>query len=383
MRNVSIIGSTGSIGTQTLSVIREHPDEFSVKALSCGRNISLLADEIREFHPEFVSVEREEELEALKKLLSDCPLPEMLFGEEGLIASSTWPSSDILVSGIVGMRGIAPTVAAIKAKKDIALANKETLVCAGHIIMPLAKEYEVSILPVDSEHSAIFQSLQGNEGNEIEKIILTASGGPFFGMSEDDLKKVTLDDALKNPNWDMGAKVTIDSASLVNKGLEVMEAHWLFDVPIGDIKVHVHRQSILHSAVQFKDGAVMAQLGTPDMRLPIQYALTYPRREHLSGKRLNLFEIKSLTFEEPDPSVFKGLKIAIDVGRAGGNLPTAFNAADEEAVRLFLERKIGFLDIFDIIEKALEDTEFISSPTLSEIEETGRDTKERIRKGFL
>ena len=383
MKNVSIIGSTGSIGTQTLSVIREHPDLFSVAALSCGRNISLLADEIREFHPALVSVEREEDAEKLKEFLTGCQIPKISFGEEGLIEVSTYSSSDILVSGIVGMRGIKPTVAAIKAKKDIALANKETLVCAGHIIMPLAKEYGVSILPVDSEHSAIFQSLQGNEGNRIEKIILTASGGPFFGMSKDDLKKVTVDDALKNPNWDMGAKVTIDSASMVNKGLEVMEAHWLFDVPIDDIKVHVHRQSILHSAVQFSDGAVMAQLGTPDMRLPIQYALTYPAREELSGKKLDLFEIRALTFEEPDPLVFKGLKLAIDVGRAGGNLPTAFNAADEEAVKLFLERKIGFLEIADIIERAIDETEFISSPTLSEIEETGEATKERIRKGFL
>ncbi len=383
MKNVSIIGSTGSIGTQTLSVIREHPDLFSVAALSCGRNISLLADEIREFHPALVSVEREEDAEKLKEFLTGCQIPKISFGEEGLIEVSTYSSSDILVSGIVGMRGIKPTVAAIKAKKDIALANKETLVCAGHIIMPLAKEYGVSILPVDSEHSAIFQSLQGNEGNRIEKIILTASGGPFFGMSKDDLKKVTVDDALKNPNWDMGAKVTIDSASMVNKGLEVMEAHWLFDVPIDDIKVHVHRQSILHSAVQFSDGAVMAQLGTPDMRLPIQYALTYPNREELSGKKLDLFEIRALTFEEPDPLVFKGLKLAIDVGRAGGNLPTAFNAADEEAVKLFLERKIGFLEIADIIERAIDETEFISSPTLSEIEETGEATKERIRKGFL
>ena len=383
MKNVSIIGSTGSIGTQTLSVIREHPDLFSVAALSCGRNISLLADEIREFHPAVVSVEREEDAEKLKEMLSDTQIPKIEFGEEGLIEVSTYSSSDILVSGIVGMRGIKPTVAAIKAKKDIALANKETLVCAGHIIMPLAKEYGVSILPVDSEHSAIFQSLQGNEGNRIEKIILTASGGPFFGMSKDELKKVTVDDALKNPNWDMGAKVTIDSASMVNKGLEVMEAHWLFDVPIDDIKVHVHRQSILHSAVQFSDGAVMAQLGTPDMRLPIQYALTYPNREGLSGKKLDLFEIRALTFEEPDPLVFKGLKLAIDVGRAGGNLPTAFNAADEEAVKLFLERKIGFLEIADIIERAIDETEFISSPTLSEIEETGEATKERIRKGFL
>ncbi len=383
MKNVSIIGSTGSIGTQTLSVIREHPDLFSVAALSCGRNISLLADEIREFHPAVVSVEREEDAEKLKEFLTGCQIPKISFGEEGLIEVSTYSSSDILVSGIVGMRGIKPTVAAIKAKKDIALANKETLVCAGHIIMPLAKEYGVSILPVDSEHSAIFQSLQGNEGNRIEKIILTASGGPFFGMSKDDLKKVTVDDALKNPNWDMGAKVTIDSASMVNKGLEVMEAHWLFDVPIDDIKVHVHRQSILHSAVQFSDGAVMAQLGTPDMRLPIQYALTYPAREELSGKKLDLFEIRALTFEEPDPLVFKGLKLAIDVGRAGGNLPTAFNAADEEAVKLFLERKIGFLEIADIIERAIDETEFICSPTLSEIEETGEATKERIRKGFL
>lgn len=383
MKNVSIIGSTGSIGTQTLSVIREHPDLFNVKALSCGRNISLLAQEIREFHPEYVSVEREEDLSALMELTKDCPIKGMGFGKEGLITVSSFSSSDILVSGIVGMRGIEPTIAAIKAKKDIALANKETLVCAGHIIMPLAKEYGVSILPVDSEHSAIFQSLQGNRDNEIDRIILTASGGPFFGMSVPELQKVTVEDALKNPNWDMGAKVTIDSADMVNKGLEVMEAHWLFDVPIVDIVVHVHRQSILHSAVMFKDGAVMAQLGTPDMRIPIQYALTYPKRVSLSGKRLDLFSIKDLTFEKPDLSVFKGLKIAMDVGRQGGNLPSAFNAADEEAVKLFLEKRIGFLDIADIIEKAVEETEFINSPSLDEIEQTGNITKERIRKDHL
>lgn len=383
MKNVSIIGSTGSIGTQTLSVIREHPDLFNVKALSCGRNISLLAQEIREFHPEYVSVEREEDLSALMELTKDCSIKGMGFGKEGLITVSSFSSSDILVSGIVGMRGIEPTIAAIKAKKDIALANKETLVCAGHIIMPLAKEYGVSILPVDSEHSAIFQSLQGNRDNEIDRIILTASGGPFFGMSVPELQKVTVEDALKNPNWDMGAKVTIDSADMVNKGLEVMEAHWLFDVPIDDIVVHVHRQSILHSAVMFKDGAVMAQLGTPDMRIPIQYALTYPKRVSLSGKRLDLFSIKDLTFEKPDLSVFKGLKIAMDVGRQGGNLPSAFNAADEEAVKLFLEKRIGFLDIADIIEKAVEETEFINSPSLDEIEQTGNITKERIRKDHL
>jgi len=383
LKNVSIIGSTGSIGTQTLSVIREHPDLFNVKALSCGRNISLLAQEIREFHPEYVSVEREEDLSALMELTKDCPIKGMGFGKEGLITVSSFFSSDILVSGIVGMRGIEPTIAAIKAKKDIALANKETLVCAGHIIMPLAKEYGVSILPVDSEHSAIFQSLQGNRDNEIDRIILTASGGPFFGMSVPELQKVTVEDALKNPNWDMGAKVTIDSADMVNKGLEVMEAHWLFDVPIDDIVVHVHRQSILHSAVMFKDGAVMAQLGTPDMRIPIQYALTYPKRVSLSGKRLDLFSIKDLTFEKPDLSVFKGLKIAMDVGRQGGNLPSAFNAADEEAVKLFLEKRIGFLDIADIIEKAVEETEFINSPSLDEIEQTGNITKERIRKDHL
>ena len=383
MKNVSIIGSTGSIGTQTLSVIREHPDLFKVEALSCGRNISLLAQEIREFHPEYVSVEREEDLSDLMELTKDCPIKGMGFGKEGLITVSSFSSSDILVSGIVGMRGIEPTIAAIKAKKDIALANKETLVCAGHIIMPLAKEYGVSILPVDSEHSAIFQSLQGNQDNEIDRIILTASGGPFFGMSVPELQKVTVEDALKNPNWDMGAKVTIDSADMVNKGLEVMEAHWLFDVPIDDIVVHVHRQSILHSAVMFKDGAVMAQLGTPDMRIPIQYALTYPKRVSLSGKRLDLFSIKDLTFEKPDLSVFKGLKIAMDVGRQGGNLPSAFNAADEEAVKLFLEKRIGFLDIADIIEKAVAETEFINSPSLDEIEQTGNITKERIRKDHL
>ncbi|MBQ6133241.1 MAG: 1-deoxy-D-xylulose-5-phosphate reductoisomerase [Lachnospiraceae bacterium] len=383
MKNVSIIGSTGSIGTQTLSVIREHPDLFKVEALSCGRNISLLAQEIREFHPEYVSVEREEDLSALMELTKDCPIKGMGFGKGGLITVSSFSSSDILVSGIVGMRGIEPTIAAIKAKKDIALANKETLVCAGHIIMPLAKEYGVSILPVDSEHSAIFQSLQGNQDNEIDRIILTASGGPFFGMSVPELQKVTVEDALKNPNWDMGAKVTIDSADMVNKGLEVMEAHWLFDVPIDDIVVHVHRQSILHSAVMFKDGAVMAQLGTPDMRIPIQYALTYPKRVSLSGKRLDLFSIKDLTFEKPDLSVFKGLKIAMDVGRQGGNLPSAFNAADEEAVKLFLEKRIGFLDIADIIEKAVAETEFINSPSLDEIEQTGNITKERIRKDHL
>ena len=383
MKNVSIIGSTGSIGTQTLSVIREHPDLFKVEALSCGRNISLLAQEIREFHPEYVSVEREEDLSALMELTKDCPIKGMGFGKGGLITVSSFSSFDILVSGIVGMRGIEPTIAAIKAKKDIALANKETLVCAGHIIMPLAKEYGVSILPVDSEHSAIFQSLQGNQDNEIDRIILTASGGPFFGMSVPELQKVTVEDALKNPNWDMGAKVTIDSADMVNKGLEVMEAHWLFDVPIDDIVVHVHRQSILHSAVMFKDGAVMAQLGTPDMRIPIQYALTYPKRVSLSGKRLDLFSIKDLTFEKPDLSVFKGLKIAMDVGRQGGNLPSAFNAADEEAVKLFLEKRIGFLDIADIIEKAVAETEFINSPSLDEIEQTGNITKERIRKDHL
>ena len=383
MKNVSIIGSTGSIGTQTLSVIREHPDLFKVKALSCGRNIKLLAEEIREFQPEYVSVEREEDINSLKELLSGCKKPEIGFSDEGLLTVSAFPSSDILVSGIVGMRGIAPTIAAIKAKKDIALANKETLVCAGHIIMPLAKEYGVSILPVDSEHSAIFQSLQGNRDNEIDRIILTASGGPFFGMSVPELQKVTVEDALKNPNWDMGAKVTIDSADMVNKGLEVMEAHWLFDVPIDDIVVHVHRQSILHSAVMFKDGAVMAQLGTPDMRIPIQYALTYPKRVSLSGKRLDLFSIKDLTFEKPDLSVFKGLRIACEVGRQGGNLPTAFNAADEEAVRLFIDGRIGFCDIADIIERAVDETRFINSPSLEEIEETGKVTKENIRKGFL
>ncbi len=366
MKNIAIIGSTGSIGTQTLDVIREHRNDFKVSALACGKNVRLLAEQIREFHPALVSVGDEASADALKELIpgEEC---DIMTGMEGLVAVSTIPESDILVTAVVGMLGITPTIVAIKAGKDIALANKETLVSAGHIIMPLAKEYGVQILPVDSEHSAIFQSLQGNEGNEIDKILLTASGGPFRGKSLAELQNVTPAQALNNPNWDMGQKVTIDSATMVNKGLEVMEAHWLFDVDVDDITVLVHPQSVLHSAVQYKDGAVIGELGVPDMRIPIQYALYYPERPYLSGKRLNLFELKSLTFEEPDLSVFKGLSLAKKVGKAGGNLPTAFNAADETAVSLFLRGEIGFTEIPELIEKAVNACELIENPTVEEI----------------
>lgn len=366
MKNISIIGSTGSIGTQTLDVIREHREDFIVSALACGKNVRLLAEQIKEFHPVLVSVGDEEAEAALKDLIvgEKC---DIMTGMEGLIAVSTIPESDILVTAVVGMLGIRPTIAAIKAGKDIALANKETLVSAGHIIMPMAKEYGVQILPVDSEHSAIFQSLQGNEGNEIDKILLTASGGPFRGKSLRELQNVTAKEALNNPNWDMGQKVTIDSATMVNKGLEVMEAHWLFNTSVDDITVLVHPQSILHSAVQYKDGAVIGELGVPDMRIPIQYALYYPERPYLSGKRLNLFELKSLTFEEPDLTVFKGLALAKKVGRAGGNLPTAFNAADETAVELFLKGEIGFTEIPKLIEKAVDACDFTPNPTVEEI----------------
>ena len=369
MKNIAIIGSTGSIGTQTLDVIREHREDFCVSALACGKNVSLLAAQIREFHPALVSVADEETAGKLKDLIPEAQC-DVMTGMEGLIAVSTIPESDILVTAVVGMLGIRPTIAAIEAGKDIAIANKETLVSAGHIIMPLAKKCGVQILPVDSEHSAIFQSLQGNTGNRIDRILLTASGGAFRGKSLDELRTVTPAQALNNPNWDMGKKVTIDSATMVNKGLEVMEAHWLFDVDVDDITVLVHPQSVLHSAVQYEDGAVIGELGVPDMRIPIQYALYYPHRPHLSGRRLNLFELQRLTFEEPDLSVFRGLALAREVGKRGGNLPTAFNAADETAVDLFLKGEIAFTEIPDLLAKAVDECEFIENPTVEQIFET-------------
>lgn len=365
MRKIAILGTTGSIGTQTLSIVREKKD-LEVVSMSCGSNIDLFEEQIREFNPQLVSCGNEDKALELKKRISDLDV-EVLSGMDGLIAVATITEAEIVVTAIVGMLGIRPTVAAINEGKDIALANKETLVTAGHIIMPLSKEKNISILPVDSEHSAIFQSLQGNEDNNIHKILLTASGGPFRGFSKEQLEKVTLEDALKHPNWEMGKKITIDSATMVNKGLEVMEAKWLFGVDLDRIEVVVHPQSILHSAVEYDDGAVVGQLGLPDMRLPIQYALYYPKRLPMSGDYLDLFKVKDMTFEKPDLDVFVGLKYAYEAQREGGNMPTIFNAANEKAVALFLNKKISFTDIYRLIDNSMKEIEYINNPTLDEI----------------
>lgn len=376
MRKIAILGSTGSIGTQTLDVVREHGD-IEVVALSCGRNIDLIEKQVREFKPKLVSVWNEADAKALKTSLSDMDV-KVSYGMEGLIETATIDESEILVTAIVGMLGIRPTIEAIKAHKDIALANKETLVTAGHIIMPLSKEHGVKILPVDSEHSAIFQSLQGNENNKINRILLTASGGPFRGRKLDELKNIQVEDALKHPNWSMGRKITIDSSTLVNKGLEVIEAKWLFGVDLDQICVVVHPQSVIHSAVEYEDGAVIAQLGTADMRLPIQYALYYPDRHTLSGKRLDLFELGSMTFEKPDTDTFVGLKLAMEAGTKGGNMTTAFNAANEKAVAMFLDKKISYLQITEIIEAAMNNCSFIENPDVEQILATEQDVYDFI-----
>jgi 1-deoxy-D-xylulose-5-phosphate reductoisomerase len=365
MKKIAILGSTGSIGTQTLEIVREHGD-IQVTAMAAGGNIRLLEEQVREFKPSLVSVWDEKNAAALRSSLADVNV-RVLSGMDGLLEVATQPESEILVTAIVGMLGIRPTIAAIEKGKDIALANKETLVTAGHIIMPLAKEHGVSILPVDSEHSAIFQSLQGASGNPIHKILLTASGGPFRGRKRADLEQIQVEDALKHPNWSMGRKITIDSSTLVNKGLEVMEAKWLFGVELNQIQVVVHPQSVIHSAVEYEDGAVIAQLGTPDMRLPIQYALYYPKRRSLSGKRLNLFELGQLTFEEPDLETFTGLKLAYQAMEQGGNIPTAFNAANEKAVALFLNRKIRYLEITEIIQACMEQAIYHAAPDVDQI----------------
>ncbi|MEE3379252.1 MAG: 1-deoxy-D-xylulose-5-phosphate reductoisomerase [Lachnospiraceae bacterium] len=378
MMNISILGSTGSIGTQTLDVVREHP-EFKVTSLSCGRNIKLLEEQIREFQPAFVSVSDEKDALDLRSRIRDTKT-KVYSGMEGLIAVAEDPDSELLVTGIVGMLGIRPTIAAIKAGKKIALANKETLVTAGHLILPLAKKCNVPILPVDSEHSAIFQSLQGNAENKIHRIYLTASGGPFRTKSIEEMKNAKLEDVLKNPNWDMGAKVTIDSAGMINKGLEVMEAGWLFNVKREDILVLVHPESILHSAVEYEDGAVMGQMGVPDMRLPIQYALTYPRRIPLSGDRLDLFRLQNLSFFEPDLKKFRGLSLAYRAMDRGGNIPTVFNAANEKAVSLLLEGKIRFVEIPDLIERAMDEIAFISNPSLDQILDTEKAARESVNR---
>ena len=364
-KKIAILGSTGSIGTQTLDIVREQRD-IDVVAMAAGSNIKLLEAQMREFHPSLVSVWDEEKAKELRTSTADLGI-RIVSGMEGLLEVSVMPESEILVTAIVGMLGICPTIAAIKAGKKIALANKETLVTAGHIIMPLAKEYQVPILPVDSEHSAIFQSLQGAGDNRIHKVLLTASGGPFRGRKAEELKNIQVEDALKHPNWSMGRKITIDSSTLVNKGLEVMEAKWLFGVELDQIQVVVHPQSVIHSAVEYEDGAVIAQLGTPDMRLPIQYALYYPERRNLSGKRLDLFEIANLTFEKPDTDTFRGLALAYEAMKRGGNIPTAYNAANEKAVSLFLDRKIAYPQITEFIEACMEEAHYIANPNVDEI----------------
>lgn len=368
MKKIAILGSTGSIGTQTLEVVRENKD-IKVTALAAGQNIALLEQQIREFSPGIAAVWDEQRAEELKEKVRDLDV-EIVSGMDGLIQVSTEKESDILVTAIVGMIGIRPTIEAIRAGKDIALANKETLVTAGHIIMPLAKEKNVSILPVDSEHSAIFQSLQGNQEKSLRKILLTASGGPFRGRKKDELAKVRVEDALKHPNWEMGRKITIDSSTMVNKGLEVIEAKWLFDVDVDQIQVVVQPQSIVHSMVEYEDGAVIAQLGTPDMKLPIQYALYYPERRYLKGDRLDFWQIGKLEFEKPDTDTFRALELAYEAGRQGGSLPTVFNAANEFAVGAFLDRKIGYLEITEWIEDCMRRHKNIAEPSLEEILET-------------
>lgn len=381
MKNIAVLGSTGSIGTQTLDIVRNNTDELKIKVLAAGSNVELIEKQIREFKPEIAVLYNADKANELKIKIADTGV-KVLSGMDGMIEAATFDDVDTVVTSMVGMIGIKPTIAAIKAGKNIALANKETLVTAGHIIMPLIKEHKVSLLPVDSEHSAIFQSMNGENRKRISKILLTASGGPFRGKSYEELKNVTLEDALKHPNWAMGQKITVDSATLVNKGLEVMEAAWLFDVDVSMIQVVVHPQSVIHSMVEYEDTAVIAQLGCPDMRLPIQYALFYPDRRFLDAKKLDFFEMKSLTFEKPDMDTFKGLKFAMEAAEFGGSMPTVFNASNEEAVAMFLDKKIGFLDIYRIIEESMNRHTVISNPDIDTVLSVERDTREFIRRSF-
>ena len=377
MKKIAILGSTGSIGTQTLEVARNNGD-LEITALAAGSNIDLLERQIMEFRPPLAAVWTEEKAKELRIRTADLDV-KIVSGMEGLLEVAAQPESEILVTAIVGMIGIRPTIAAMKAGKDIALANKETLVTAGHIIMPLAKEKGVRILPVDSEHSAIFQCLNGENRVQLKKILLTASGGPFRGKKKEELKNVQVEDALKHPNWHMGRKITIDSATLVNKGLEMMEARWLFGVEPDNIQIVVQPKSIIHSMVEFVDGAVIAQLGTPDMKLPIQYALYYPERRYLPGDRLDFWTLGQITFEKPDMENFPGLRLAFDAAAAGGSLPTVYNAANERAVAMFLEKKIGFLEIPEIIQSCMEAHRVIPDPTVEQILETEEETYEMIK----
>ena len=380
MKKIAILGSTGSIGTQTLEVVRENGD-IEVLGLAAGSNIKMLEEQIREFHPQIVAVWSEEKAEELRVNVADTDT-QIVAGMDGLLEVATMNDTEILVTAVVGMIGIRPTIEAIKAGKDIALANKETLVTAGHIIMPLAKEYGVSILPVDSEHSAIFQCLNGEKKSQIETLFLTASGGPFRHGTKEELEKVTVEQALMHPNWSMGAKITIDSATMINKGLEMIEAKWLFDVDIDKIHVLVQPKSVIHSMVGFVDGAVMAQLGTPDMRLPIQYALYYPERNYLGGERLNFEALADIQFEKPNTDVLRGIPIAVGASRIGGSMLTAMNAANEYAVARFLKKDIAFLQIYDMIEYAMSKHQVIKHPDLSQILETERETYERLNKDW-
>ena len=376
MKKIGILGSTGSIGTQTLEIVRDNKD-LEVMVLTAGSNVDLLEAQIREFQPKLACLSTEEAAQELRGRIGDLPV-KVVSGMEGMMEAAVYPGMEILVTAVVGMIGIRPTIAAIEEGIDIALANKETLVTAGHLIMPLAKEKGVNILPVDSEHSAIFQCLNGEKRAQVDKILITASGGPFRGRKREDLEKVTVADALKHPNWAMGRKITIDSATLANKGLEVIEAKWLFDVDFDDIEVVVQPQSIIHSMVQFKDGGVMAQLGTPDMRLPIQYALYYPDRLPLSGDRLDFAALKSITFEAPDMETFRGLALAFEAGRCGGSMPTAFNAANEKAVAMFLDGKIPFLAIWEMIEYCMKEHTYKEHPSLEEILATEQEVYDLI-----
>ena len=381
LKNISVLGSTGSIGTQTLDVVRKNND-IKVVALSAGNNVELLEQQVREFRPSFVSMADDKALASLRARLSDVTGIEYGTGMDGLIHAAAMEQAEIVVTAVVGMMGIVPTIEAINAGKDIALANKETLVTAGHIIMKLAAEKGVRILPVDSEHSAIFQCLNGERQNKIHKILLTASGGPFRGRTIEQMRDIKVEDALKHPNWAMGRKITIDSSTMVNKGLEVMEARWLFGVELDQVQVVVQPQSVIHSMVEFEDGAVMAQLGTPDMRLPIQYALYYPERRFLDTQHLDFWKLNQITFEKPDMINFRGLALAYEAGRKGGNVPTMFNAANELAVAMFLDRKIKYLDIIDIIEQTMTNIEYIDNPDVKQILDTEAAAYEFIRSRF-
>ena len=380
MKKIGILGSTGSIGSQTLDIVRKEPD-IEVVSLAAGSNVELMEKQIREFHPSLVAMWSEKAAEDLRQRVKDLPV-RVTSGMDGLLEVSTLAEMEVLVTGIVGMIGIRPTIAAIESGKAIALANKETLVCAGHLIMPLSRKLGVPILPVDSEHSAIFQSLHGERKDRISKILLTASGGPFRGKKREELEHMTVEDALKHPNWSMGKKVTIDSASLCNKGLEVMEAIWLFDVELDQIQVLVHPQSIVHSGVEFVDGGIMAQLGVPDMKLPIQYALFYPDRRPMNNGRVDFFALGQLTFERPDVETFRGLALAYEAARTGGTMPTVFNAANERAVALFLQKKIRFLQIPELIEASMREHQVTQDPSVEKILETEQATYEFINRKF-